>query len=334
MNFEKIEDRLARLTAFVEGWKREGSVSRIERDLALEELRRLYDEVYNVESAATAPDVAPAPVEVVPVAVVAPVEVQSVEPQFDDDIDIDALLGLTSEDKMDVVVEPTLEPEPEPEPEPTPEPEPEPEPEVVPEPELEIIPEPEPEPTPEPEPEVVPEPEPAKGGGLFDIEDIPVRQKSGRKIISLYTSSVAAAATAATATAATTTTAAAAEVAEVVAKPVVEVAAPAAEVAQPKCLADVFAQKQTLADKMSSEEPTTPFNRITDLRRAIGINDKFLMVKDLFNGDIERYEDTIDTLNEFDDLDECMIYIVENFSWNPDSAGAKLLVSLIERKLS
>jgi hypothetical protein len=54
----------------------------------------------------------------------------------------------------------------------------------------------------------------------------------------------------------------------------------------------------------------------------------------LFDGNAARYEATIDVLNEFDDLDDCMIYIVENFRWNPDSEGAKLLVSLIERKLS
>jgi hypothetical protein len=82
------------------------------------------------------------------------------------------------------------------------------------------------------------------------------------------------------------------------------------------------------------DAPTTAFNRITDLRKAIGLNDKFLMIRDLFGGDAARYEDTIDTLNEFDDLDECMIYIVENFRWNPDSEGAKLLVSLLERKLA
>ena len=29
-----------------------------------------------------------------------------------------------------------------------------------------------------------------------------------------------------------------------------------------------------------------------------------------------------------------MIYIVENFAWDPDSEGAKLLISLLERKLS
>ena len=91
----------------------------------------------------------------------------------------------------------------------------------------------------------------------------------------------------------------------------------------------------TLADKMADDSaPTAAFNRITDLRKAIGLNDKFLMIRDLFDGDAARYEDTITTLNEFDDLDECMIYIVENFVWNPDSEGAKLLVSLIERKLA
>ena len=91
----------------------------------------------------------------------------------------------------------------------------------------------------------------------------------------------------------------------------------------------------TLGDKMASDDaPTTPFNKIASLRQAIGINDKFQMIRDLFAGDAARYEATIETLDEFDDLDECMIYIVENFHWNPDSEGAKLLVSLIERKLA
>ena len=106
--------------------------------------------------------------------------------------------------------------------------------------------------------------------------------------------------------------------------------------AEPVRLGDVLGGKTTtLADKMADDSaPTATFNRITDLRKAIGLNDKFLMIRDLFDGDAARYEDTITTLNEFDDLDECMIYIVENFVWNPDSEGAKLLVSLIERKLA
>jgi hypothetical protein len=103
----------------------------------------------------------------------------------------------------------------------------------------------------------------------------------------------------------------------------------------PQRLGDVIAKNvTTLADKMAEEQPTAAYNRITDIRKAIGLNDKFLMIRDLFGGDANLYEDTINHLNEYDDLDECMIFIVENFRWNPDSEGAKLLVSLLERKLS
>jgi hypothetical protein len=108
-----------------------------------------------------------------------------------------------------------------------------------------------------------------------------------------------------------------------------------APVPEPQRLADVMAKNvTTLADKMAEEVPTAAFNRITEIRKAIGINDKFLLIRDLFGGDANLYEDTITHLDEFDDLDECMIFIVENFRWDPDSEGAKLLVSLIERKLS
>ena len=100
-------------------------------------------------------------------------------------------------------------------------------------------------------------------------------------------------------------------------------------------MGDSFAGVKTLAEQMTQDDaPTTPFNRIKDLRSAIGLNDKFLMIRDLFGGDAERYEATIDTLDEFEDLDECIIYIVENFRWNPDLEASKLLISLIERKLA
>ena len=73
---------------------------------------------------------------------------------------------------------------------------------------------------------------------------------------------------------------------------------------------------------------------VADLRRAIGINDKFLLIRDLFGGDGEAYEQAIGTLNAFDDFDECMIYIAENYAWNPNSDGAKFMMELLERKFS
>lgn len=311
MELKKIEDRLSRLSTLVEGWRRVERVPRIERDMALEELRRVYDEILGSDTA----DVAIIAEESAAEEGSAEPEEESSEPEremtesvadvgdaFDDALDIDALLGLDASDD---------EPKPEPA----------------------VVPEPAPEPAPEPKPAPAPVPAPKKGGGLFDIDDIPVRTKSSRKMIALYN---------------TPSTPIESkpeprvqynepEAVEEAPAPVVTTApTEVTPVEQPKRVADVLGGSVTvLGDAMVGDDtPTTPFNRIDDIRKAIGLNDKFLMIRDLFGGDEQKYEDTIDTLNEFEDLDECMIYIVENFRWNPDSEGAKLLVSLIERKLA
>ena len=73
---------------------------------------------------------------------------------------------------------------------------------------------------------------------------------------------------------------------------------------------------------------------VADLRNAIGINDKFLLIRDLFGGDGEAYEEAIGRLNDCADFDDCMIYIAENYAWNPNSDGVKLLMELLERKFA
>lgn len=114
----------------------------------------------------------------------------------------------------------------------------------------------------------------------------------------------------------------------------IEVAAPAGAV-----LGDVINHDvQTLADTIAPHRGATSELRrgepVTDLRRAIGINDKFLLIRDLFGGDGSAYEEAIGALNAFEDFDECMIYIAENYAWNPNSDGAKFMMELLERKFA
>lgn len=344
----------------VEKWNNSGNVPRIERDMALEELRRIYDELLDYTPQQTETPVVEAETpaveepeaeadeeiehseereaeeaeeveEVVAPAVAAAVVTahEDVGDAFDDALDIDALLGLSGEDSIEEAEATRSIEEP-----------------------AEEIPEEQPEPEANTEAEANTEesaPERPIGGGLFDIDDIPVRTKSGRKMISLYDAPIK------TSEPAKESASEPAEEVVVVEKVEVEPAPapqpapqpapapmPAPQLAPapreeeaPQRLGDVIAKNvTTLADKMAEEQPTAAFNRITDIRKAIGLNDKFLMIRDLFGGDANLYEDTINHLNEYDDLDECMIFIVENFRWNPDSEGAKLLVSLLERKLS
>ena len=103
-------------------------------------------------------------------------------------------------------------------------------------------------------------------------------------------------------------------------------------------LADAIAPaKTTLADTIVApaalaEEITN--SKINSLQQAIGINDKFLMIRDLFNGDNEAYNEAITTLDKLPTLEDCMVHIIENYEWNPDVEGSKFIMQLLERKFS
>ena len=98
-------------------------------------------------------------------------------------------------------------------------------------------------------------------------------------------------------------------------------------------LGEKLQPQTTLGDQLAARQTVNDLRpRITDLRRAVGLNDKFLLIRDLFNGNGSLYEITIRKLNEFDNFDDCMIYIAEHFAWNPNSDGAKLMMDLLERK--
>jgi len=70
-----------------------------------------------------------------------------------------------------------------------------------------------------------------------------------------------------------------------------------------------------------------------DLNRAISVGERFVLLRDLFDGDQALCDRTLKRLSTFDDLDDCMIWITENFAWNANSEGAKLIMGLLERKL-
>ncbi len=110
------------------------------------------------------------------------------------------------------------------------------------------------------------------------------------------------------------------------AKPIVE--------EKPQTLADAIPATQTLADVIAAPTALAYNTRVRSLRDGIGLNDKFLMIRDLFDGDGDAYEEAINALDAMETLDDCMIHIIENYAWNPDSEGSKFIMQLLERKLS
>ncbi len=74
---------------------------------------------------------------------------------------------------------------------------------------------------------------------------------------------------------------------------------------------------------------------ITNLKNAIGINDKFLFINELFKGDLQEYNKTIDMLNSFVGIEEANIFfedLKEKHNWNEKPDALNKLEELIIRK--
>ena len=97
---------------------------------------------------------------------------------------------------------------------------------------------------------------------------------------------------------------------------------------------------ETLGDKLQQEEDHSlaaklQHESLNDLRAAIGINDKFLFVNELFGGSMEKYNKSIDNLNDLKTLNGALIYMNElriELQWNSNNEAYKKLLELVHRK--
>ena len=74
---------------------------------------------------------------------------------------------------------------------------------------------------------------------------------------------------------------------------------------------------------------------ISDIRTAIGINDKMMIINDLFGGSFDRYSKSINALNEFPTLSGAKVYMSElqiELQWDLESQAYKMLNDLVERR--
>ncbi len=358
MDLNVIRSELRLLSELADGWAASGNIASLERDMMLGKLRSLYELVrFGEAGVVVAAD--PAGEDVQPVAVEDAVPEYAVDPAGNEEVGaVGEAIDLGEVLSLDASLE-DAEPAAAPEPDTAPAEEPV----AVPEPDAEPAAAPEPDTAPVEEPVSEPEPErPVAFDTLFGPDEEPVdrHRHKQRLIMSLYdTASSARSSKPATSLSEELTMSVAEltvgdagtlysgeEVAEAsiaglpaVSDTEVSDAVVASMGDSAPVLGDVIGHdRQTLADTIAPPHDIASELRrgepVGDLHCAIGINDKFLMIRDLFGGDAGAFDRAIGELNACTDLDDCMIHIAENYAWNPDSDGAKLLMELLERKFA
>jgi hypothetical protein len=98
-------------------------------------------------------------------------------------------------------------------------------------------------------------------------------------------------------------------------------------------LLDRFGSKKVLHESFEADNMVNQISTpVSSLSKAIGINDKFRFIKELFGGDSDLYNETVQILDTIGSLVSAISYIESNFSWDKNSDSVKQLISLIRRR--
>jgi hypothetical protein len=106
----------------------------------------------------------------------------------------------------------------------------------------------------------------------------------------------------------------------------------------------ITAQQESLNDKLKSVSSHKDIGSslkegpIKDLRKAIGINDQYLFINELFRGDQIMYDRSIKTINSFNIYGEAELWIKRELKlklgWNENSDAVHSFDQLIKRRFS
>jgi hypothetical protein len=103
-----------------------------------------------------------------------------------------------------------------------------------------------------------------------------------------------------------------------------------------KTLNETLSKPQQLTNDVLSPEknesgyPIMPINSIWD---GIGINDRFLYIRELFANSSAKFETTITALDKLDTIQDAVNYLKLNFKWAKTDASQKFLV-LVKRRFT
>ena len=73
---------------------------------------------------------------------------------------------------------------------------------------------------------------------------------------------------------------------------------------------------------------------VDDIRQAISLGDRFLFQRELFAGNGELMQKTLDEINSLGSLGEAMDYVADNFEWDSDSTAVQLFENVLKRRFA
>lgn len=93
-----------------------------------------------------------------------------------------------------------------------------------------------------------------------------------------------------------------------------------------KSLNDIIAEKRYAQDEKI-------VGSVTSLRSSIGINDRILFMRELFDADSEKYDAVVDFIDNCSQMEEAVKYLKQYFTWEKNDTSASF-IQLVKRKFA
>ena len=104
---------------------------------------------------------------------------------------------------------------------------------------------------------------------------------------------------------------------------------------QPEATAEPVAEPTQPRHNATQPLQTSLFGTaVEDIRQAISLGDRFLFQRELFAGNGELMQKTLDEINGLDSLSEAMDYVLDNFDWDKESTAVQLFENVLKRRFS
>lgn len=102
-------------------------------------------------------------------------------------------------------------------------------------------------------------------------------------------------------------------------------------------LGDSFSKEKSVNDLIDSENSNLEHklsNRpVESIKKSIGINDRFQYIRELFEGNAEKFVKAVTELDEKEDISEAVDYLKQNFEWKKNETSLKF-INLVKRRFS
>jgi hypothetical protein len=130
-------------------------------------------------------------------------------------------------------------------------------------------------------------------------------------------------------------------VVELVVEPIIEpepVVIPVEPTPQPVVEAAPVVESASVIEKPAPRAVPTQTSlfgsAVEDIRQAISLGDRFLFQRELFAGNGELMQKTLDELNGLGSLSEAMEYVAETFDWDKESTAVQLFENVLKRRFA